>query len=83
MVVEQRLPPGSPRKLRRALEADLCRAHREYVCAPCSGCRGSLQDIRRHCDEAAKVGHYHGGLVALIVNAMTNVEPGFLGFDEP
>jgi Fe-S oxidoreductase len=81
-----RMRVSSRRKFRQVLEAfqdDLDPAHPKYVCAPCSNCKGALRDILKHYDATQKVGIHYGGLVELIVNAMVDVKPGFLSFDEP
>lgn len=74
---------ASRRKFRQILEAfqdDLDPKHPKYICAPCSNCKGAIRDILQYYDAEARVGLYYGGLVELIVNAMTDVKPGFLSF---
>ena len=75
---------ASRRKFRQILEAfqdDLDPSHPKYVCAPCSNCKGALRDIFHHYQAKKKVGLHYGGLAELIVNAMTEVKPGFLDFE--
>ncbi len=54
---------------------------KKYVCAPCSNCKGQLRDIIRYYDAWERCGILYGGLVELIVNAMTDVPEGFLEWD--
>jgi Fe-S oxidoreductase len=53
----------------------------KYVCAPCSNCKGQIRDIFDFYKAKEKSGLYYGGLVELIVNAMTDVKEGFIDFD--
>jgi hypothetical protein len=71
-------------KVRQILEAfrdDLTPGTRKYVCAPCSNCKGQLRDVIRYYDAWERCGILYGGLVELVVNAMTNVAPGFLEWE--
>jgi hypothetical protein len=80
-----RIRVASRRKFRQVLEAfgnDLDPSHPKYVCAPCSNCKGALRDILRCYDATSKVGIHYGGVVELIVNAMVDVKPGFISFNE-
>jgi Fe-S oxidoreductase len=54
---------------------------RKYVCAPCSNCKGQLRDVIRYFGAWERCGILYGGLVELVVNAMTNVAPGFVEWD--
>ena len=56
--------------------------HQKYVCAPCSNCKGQMRDMIRHYDLMEKESLAYGGLVELIVNAMVDVKPGFIKWDE-
>jgi len=53
----------------------------KYICAPCSNCKGQFRDL------IAYFGLWHGnrigygGLVELVVNAMTDVKPGFIDWE--
>ena len=49
----------------------------KYVCAPCSNCKGQIRDLLRYYDAWDRTGILYGGLVELIVNAMTDVKEGF------
>jgi len=53
----------------------------KYVCAPCSNCKGAIRDIigYYHADERSAI-HY-GGLVELIVNALTGMKKSIIQFD--
>lgn len=53
----------------------------KYVCAPCSNCKGQIRDIFDYYGAKEKSGLYYGGLVELVVNAMTDVKEGFIDFD--
>jgi len=55
--------------------------HYKYVCAPCSNCKGQIRDIINYYDAFEKAGIYYGGLVELIVNAMEDVQPGFIDWE--
>ena len=82
---EWRMRVSSRRKFRQVLEAfqdDLDPSHPKYVCAPCSNCKGAMRDILNYYEAGPKAGIYYGGLVELIVNAMVDVKPGFLNFEE-
>jgi hypothetical protein len=71
-------------KLRQILEAfaDCPDAGtRKYVCAPCSNCKGQLRDVIRYYGAWERCGILYGGLVELVVNAMTNVRPGFVEWE--
>ena len=52
----------------------------KYVCAPCSNCKGAIRDLISYYD-AEKRSHLHyGGLVELIVNAMTDMKKPIITF---
>jgi len=53
----------------------------KYVCAPCSNCKGQIRDVLTYYDAWEKAGIMYGGLVELIVNAMTDVREGFHEWD--
>jgi len=73
------------RKFRQILEAfkdvPMDREHPKYVCAPCSNCKGQIRDIITYFDAWEKHGIYYSGLVELIVNAMVDVQPGFIDWE--
>lgn len=53
----------------------------KYVCAPCSNCKGQLRDLLTYWGVWDKHRILYGGLVELIVNAMTDVKPGFIDWE--
>ena len=55
---------------------------KKYVCAPCSNCKGQIRELLQENNLLEKNGMQYGGLVELIVNAMTEVKPGFIKWDE-
>jgi Fe-S oxidoreductase len=54
---------------------------RKYVCAPCSNCKGQIRDILAHHDIWKRHAVLYGGLVELVVNAMTDVKLGFIEWE--
>jgi hypothetical protein len=54
---------------------------RKYVCAPCSNCKGQIRDTLAYHDIWRRHGILYGGLVELVVNAMTDVKPGFIEWE--
>ena len=54
---------------------------RKYVCAPCSNCKGQFRDMLAYYGLWEQNRILYGGLVELIVNAMTDVTPGFLEWE--
>jgi len=54
----------------------------KYVCAPCSNCKGQIRDLITYYDAWQRCRIQYGGLVELIVNAMTDVREGFIEWDE-
>ena len=55
---------------------------KKYVCAPCSNCKGQIRELIEHSDLLEKHSLKYGGIVELIVNAMVDVNPGFLNWEE-
>ena len=55
---------------------------KKYVCAPCSNCKGQIRELLEQNNLLEKNGMQYGGLVELIVNAMTDVKPGFIKWEE-
>ncbi len=53
----------------------------KYLCAPCSNCKGQFRDLIAYYGlwESSRI--LYGGLVELIVNAMTEVKPGFIEWE--
>jgi len=54
---------------------------RKYVCAPCSNCKGQIRDLLRYYEAWDRSGVLYGGLVELVVNAMVDVQEGFLEWE--
>jgi Fe-S oxidoreductase len=54
---------------------------RKYVCAPCSNCKGQIRDLLKYYEGWERCSIMYGGLVELVVNAMTDVPEGFLEWD--
>ena len=54
----------------------------KYVCAPCSNCKGQIRDIFTYYDLFEGEKMIYAGLVELIVNAMVDIKPGFIKWDE-
>lgn len=54
---------------------------RKYLCAPCSNCKGQFRDMLAYYDLWKQTAILYGGLVELIVNAMTDVKPGFIEWE--
>ncbi len=52
----------------------------KYVCAPCSNCKGQIRDLLDFYGAKEKSGIYYGGLVELVVNAMTDFKEPFIDF---
>jgi Fe-S oxidoreductase len=55
---------------------------KKYVCAPCSNCKGQIRDLIAHYDLWNNAGITYGGLVELIVNAMVDVKPNYIDWNE-
>jgi Fe-S oxidoreductase len=53
----------------------------KYVCAPCSNCKGQFRDLFAYYNLWEDHRILYGGLVELIVNAMTDVKPGFIEWE--
>ncbi|MCW5977164.1 MAG: (Fe-S)-binding protein [Bryobacteraceae bacterium] len=53
----------------------------KYICAPCSNCKGQFRDMLAYYRLWDKHRILYGGLVELIVNAMTDVKPGFIEWE--
>lgn len=52
----------------------------KYVCAPCSNCKGAIRDILSFYDAESRSNIHYGGLVELIVNAMTDMKKPIINF---
>jgi len=55
---------------------------RKYICAPCSNCKGTIREMLKINGLQEKNNLHYGGLVELVVNAMTDVNPGFIKWEE-
>jgi len=53
----------------------------KYLCAPCSNCKGQFRDMLAYYDLWTQNRILYGGLVELIVNAMSDVTPGFVEWE--
>jgi Fe-S oxidoreductase len=53
----------------------------KYVCAPCSNCKGQMRDIFGRYNLLEKEKLTYGGVVELIVNAMVDVNPGYIKWE--
>lgn len=84
-IPEWRFKIAGRKKLEQTLNAfSDCRGPEteKYVCAPCSNCKGQYRDIIERYDLLEKEGLAYGGLVELIVNAMVDVKPGFIKWED-
>jgi hypothetical protein len=55
---------------------------KKYVCAPCSNCKGMIRDIFEYYGAFEKSGLMYGGLVELIVNAMSDLKEPFIKMEK-
>lgn len=53
----------------------------KYLCAPCSNCKGQFRDLLAYYGLWEKHRILYGGIVELIVNAMSDVKPGFIEWE--
>jgi len=84
-IPEWRYKVAGRKKLEQILNAfSDCRGpdQKKYVCAPCSNCKGQLRDMFEQYELLDKEQLIYNGLVELIVNAMVDVEPGFVKWEE-
>lgn len=74
---------SSRRKFLQILDAfsDEPREAPKYVCAPCSNCKGAIRDMIGYYHGEERSGLYYGGLVELIVNAMSDMKKPIIQFD--
>jgi Fe-S oxidoreductase len=82
---EWRLKVAGRKKLTQILRAfSDCRGsdHPKYVCAPCSNCKGQIRDLISYYQLRQREKLIYAGLAELIVNAMADVKPGFIRWDE-
>ncbi|MBW2147215.1 MAG: (Fe-S)-binding protein [Deltaproteobacteria bacterium] len=64
-----------------AFEDELDPSIHKYLCAPCSNCKGQIRDLFNYYNVWEKAGILYGGLVELIVNAMTDIEEPFIKWE--
>jgi len=79
-----RIQVSGRKKLEQVLNAfkdELDPSIKKFVCTPCSNCKGQLRDIFSYYDLWEKHSILYDGLVELIVNCMTDVEPGFIEWE--
>ena len=55
--------------------------HKKYICAPCSNCKGQIRELFNAYGVFERCNILYGGLVELIVNAMTDVKEPFLTWE--
>ncbi len=53
----------------------------KYLCAPCSNCKGQIRDLFQYYDVWDKCRINYGGLVELMVNAMTDLKDPFIEWE--
>jgi hypothetical protein len=53
----------------------------KYLCAPCNNCKGQFRDMLAYYGIWEKRRILYGGLVELVVNAMTAAKPGFIDWE--
>jgi Fe-S oxidoreductase len=53
----------------------------KYLCAPCSNCKGQFRDMLAYYGLWEQNALLYGGLAELIVNAMTDVRPGYIQWE--
>jgi Fe-S oxidoreductase len=54
---------------------------KKYVCAPCSNCKGQIRDMFEQYELLEKEQLTYSGVVELIVNAMVDVNPGYIKWE--
>jgi Fe-S oxidoreductase len=84
-IPEWRFKVAGRKKLEQVLNAfSDCRGPetKKYLCAPCSNCKGQFRDMIEHYELLEREGITYGGLVELIVNAMVDINPGFIKWEE-
>jgi len=55
--------------------------HKKYVCAPCSNCKGAMRDMFAAYGLFEKCNILYGGLVELVVNAMTDFDKPYIEWE--
>jgi len=72
---------SSRMKVKQMLEAfgdDLGPDKKNYVCTPCSNCKGQIRDLIDRYDLQDRYGIFYDGLIELIINAMEDLKEPFL-----
>jgi len=54
----------------------------KYVCLPCSNCKGQIRELINRYNLTERYGIIYGGLVELVVNAMTDMQEPFIQWEE-
>ncbi|MFC1938269.1 (Fe-S)-binding protein [Chloroflexota bacterium] len=54
----------------------------KYVCLPCSNCKGQMREIINRYNLTERYGIIYGGLVELVVNAMTDMKEPYIEWEE-
>lgn len=52
----------------------------KYICAPCSNCKGTFREMLKHWELTKNYNFQYGGLVELVVNAMSKFDKPFFEF---
>jgi Fe-S oxidoreductase len=55
---------------------------RKYVCAPCSNCKGMIRDLLGRDSLGERYNIRYGGMVDLVVNAMTDLPKPFIEWEQ-
>ncbi|MFC1730042.1 (Fe-S)-binding protein [candidate division KSB1 bacterium] len=79
-----RINIGGRMKFKQILDAfkdELDPSIKKYVCAPCSNCKGQIRDIFEYYKATERSSLYYGGLVELVVNAMSGIEEPFIDWE--
>ncbi len=72
-------------KLKQILEAfreEMDPGVRKYVCAPCSNCKGMIRDLLDRDGLGERYNIRYGGMVDLVVNAMTDLPKPFIEWEQ-
>ncbi|RJO74527.1 MAG: (Fe-S)-binding protein [Myxococcales bacterium] len=84
-IPDWRFKVSGRKKLQQLLTAfEDCRGAEtpKYICAPCSNCKGQIRDVLTNYNLFEEEKLAYGGIVELIVNAMVDVKPGFIKWEE-
>ena len=69
------------KQILNAFGKDLGPGKHNYVCTPCSNCKGQIRDLISYYNLKDKYGIYYDGLVELIVNAMVDMKKPFIEWE--